>query len=56
MNEKSGGGGNEWCILTKLLISHILIALEYINWHQSDAKTLCFYLMVSDKKILFEYS
>ena len=36
---------NQEAILTKLLLSHLVIALELQSWSQSNAKTKCFYLM-----------
>ena len=30
---------NQGLLLTKLLIYHLLIALEYQTWYQSNAKT-----------------
>ena len=36
---------NQEAILTKLLISQLVIALELQSWSQSNAKTQCFYLM-----------
>ena len=36
---------NQEAILTKLLISHFVIALELQSWSQSNAKTKYFYLM-----------
>ena len=39
-------------ILTKLLISQLLIALEYKTWYQSNAKTWYSYIMVEYEKNL----
>ena len=36
---------NQEAILTKLLISQLVIALELQSWSQSNAKTQNFYLM-----------
>ena len=36
---------NQEAILTKLLISHLVIALDLQSWPQSNAKTQYFYLM-----------
>ena len=36
---------NQEAILTKLLISQLVIALELQSWSQSNAKTQYFYLM-----------
>ena len=36
---------NQKAILTKLLISQLVIALELQSWSQSNAKTQYFYLM-----------
>ena len=55
--------GNEWKIeekirgiLTKLLVSKLLIALEHQTWYQSNAKPQYSYLMVVYGRKLFEYS
>ena len=37
INEKSQK--NQGVVLTKLIISHLIIALEYQTWYQSNAKT-----------------
>ena len=50
MNEKSHK--NHWGILTRLLIPHLLIALEYATLYQSNAQPQYFYLMVSYEKDL----
>ena len=44
MNEKSQK--NQVCLLTKKLISQLLIALECQTWYQSNAKTTYSYLIV----------
>ena len=36
---------NQEAILTKLPISHLVIALDLQTWSQSNAKTQSFYLM-----------
>ena len=36
---------NQEAILTKLLISQLIIALDIQSWSQSNAKTQYFYLM-----------
>ena len=45
---------NQWGLVTKLLVSHLLIALEYQTIYQSNAKTHHSYLIVSLLKKLFQ--
>ena len=41
---------NQGVILTKLLISHSIIALEYQTWYQSKTKTQCSHHMGGYKR------
>ena len=50
MNEISQN--NQGGMLTKLLISHLLIALDYQTLYQSNAKTWYSYLMVGIERNL----
>ena len=43
---------NQEVILTKLLISHLIIPLEYLTWYQIIAKTLYSHLMAGYKRNL----
>ena len=46
INEKLDKIAEQLCIPTKLLISQLLIALEYQMWHQMYAETQSFYSVV----------
>ena len=47
---------NHWGMLTKLLLSHLLIAKEYQTIYQINGISLAFYSMVRYADYLFKYS
>ena len=55
MNEKKNTRKNQRGVLTKLLISQLLSALEYLTWFKSNAETQHVYQMIqyTNNLILF---